>query len=279
MVKSFQTWCANPKRKTLVMGIVNVTPDSFSDGGKYYKAKKAMAYACKLIEDGADIIDVGGESTRPGAVRVSDSEVFKRVVPVIESIRSKFPDTLISIDTMKSPVAEQAIKAGANIINDVSGLSFDGSMSMTAAKLGVPVIIMHMKGNPRNMQSNPIYEDLINDISSFFIEKIKLAIESGIKEKLIILDPGIGFGKTIQHNFELIANLNKFTKFGFPIMIGPSRKSFIGKTLNLPIEDRIDGTSAAVTAGIMNGARIVRVHDVKEIKRVVTIVDKIRTAK
>ena len=278
MKESFQNWCKNPDRETLVMGIVNVTPDSFSDGGKFYEPKKALEYATVLIDDGADIIDIGGESTRPGAEKVSISEELKRVIPVIDSIRSKHSDILISIDTTKSIVAQNAIEAGADIINDVSGLSFDIDMPRIIAKLKVPVIIMHMKGNPKNMQVSPEYKDLINDILIFFVEKIKMAINAGIDQNMIILDPGIGFGKTVQHNFQLLSKLNDFTELGLPIMIGPSRKSFIGVTLDLPVKDRIDGTSATVSAGIMNGARIVRVHDVKIMKRVVTIIDRIRTA-
>ena len=278
MIESFQSWCTNPDKETLVMGIINVTPDSFSDGGKFYDSRKALEHASNLIDDGVDILDIGGESTRPGAEKVSISEELKRVIPVIDSIRSKHSDILISIDTTKSIVAQNAIEAGADIINDVSGLSFDIDMPRIIAKLKVPVIIMHMKGNPKNMQVSPEYKDLINDILIFFVEKIKMAINAGIDQNMIILDPGIGFGKTVQHNFQLLSKLNDFTELGLPIMIGPSRKSFIGVTLDLPVKDRIDGTSATVSAGIMNGARIVRVHDVKIMKRVVTIIDRIRTA-
>ena len=278
MIESFQSWCANPDKQTLVMGIINVTPDSFSDGGKFYDPRKALEHASNLIDDGADILDIGGESTRPGAGQVSVSEELKRVLPVIESIRSKYSDILISIDTTKSIVAQRAVEVGADIINDVSGLSFDIEMPRVIAKLNVPVIIMHMKGNPRNMQVNPEYKDLINDILVFFAKKIQIAISAGINHNMIILDPGLGFGKTIQHNFYLLSKLNEFNTLGLPIMIGPSRKSFIGVTLDAPVKDRIDGTSAAVSAGIINGARIVRVHDVRIMKRVVTIVDRIRTA-
>ncbi len=279
MIESFQSWCANPDKETLVMGIINVTPDSFSDGGKFYDPRKALEHASNLIDDGADILDIGGESTRPGAVQVPALEELKRVLPVIESIRSKYSDILISIDTTKSIVAQRAVEVGADIINDVSGLSFDIDMPRIIAKLKVPVIIMHMKGNPRNMQVNPEYKDLINDILLFFAEKIEISVSAGINHNMIILDPGLGFGKTVQHNFHLLSKLNEFNKLGLPIMIGPSRKSFIGVTLDAPVEDRIDGTSAAVSAGIMNGARIVRVHDVRIMKRVATIADRIRTAR
>tara|TARA_B100001173_G_scaffold294317_1_gene288085 strand:- start:421 stop:1260 length:840 start_codon:yes stop_codon:yes gene_type:complete len=274
--KHFQNWCNSPGRKTLVMGIINVTPDSFSDGGKYVKIKNAINHAKKMVNDGADIIDVGGESTRPGADEVSISEELRRVIPVVESIRSNFPDLLISIDTTKSVVAHEAVKAGADIINDVSGLDSDIDMVGMVANLKVPIIIMHMKGNPRNMQINPKYKNLIGEITSFFEKKIKIATELGINRNLIIIDPGIGFGKTINHNFEIISKLKEFSKLDLPIMIGPSRKSFIGKTLNLPVESRIEGTSAAITASILNGANIVRVHDVLEMKRVAEITEKIR---
>jgi len=276
MIESFQDWCLNPKRKTLVMGIVNVTPDSFSDGGKFFSPEVATNHASKLITQGADIIDIGGESTRPGAKQVSESEELKRVIPVIEKIRTDNPTILISIDTTKASVAKYAVEAGADIINDVSGLSFDNNMAGIVESLNVPIVIMHMKGNPQNMQLNPKYKDIVNEILDFFKIKIKIAIQSGINRSMIILDPGIGFGKTVDHNFELLSRLNEFNVLELPIMIGPSRKSFIGITLDLPPEDRVEGTAAAVSAGVMNGASIVRVHDVKSMKRVVRIIEKVR---
>ena len=276
MIESFQDWCLDPKRKTLVMGIVNVTPDSFSDGGKFFSPEVAIRHASKLITQGADIIDIGGESTRPGAEQVSESEELKRVIPVIEKIRTDNPTILISIDTTKASVAKHAVEAGADIINDVSGLSFDNNMIGTVESFNIPVVIMHMKGNPQNMQLNPKYKDIVNEILDFFKMKIKTAIQSGINRSMIILDPGIGFGKTVEHNFELLSRLNEFNILELPIMIGPSRKSFIGITLDLPPEDRVEGTAAAVSAGVMNGASIVRVHDVKSMKRVVRIIEKVR---
>ena len=276
MIESFQDWCLNPKRETLVMGIVNVTPDSFSDGGKFFSPEVAISHASKLISQGADIIDIGGESTRPGAEQVSEPEELKRVIPVIEKIRTDNPTILISIDTTKASVAKHAVEAGADIINDVSGLSFDNNMTGIVKSLDVPVVIMHMKGNPQNMQLNPKYKDIVNEILDFFKMKIKIAIQSGINRSMIILDPGIGFGKTVDHNFELLSRLNEFNVLELPIMIGPSRKSFIGITLELPPEDRIEGTAAAVSAGVMNGASIVRVHYVKSMKRVVKIIEKVR---
>ena len=276
MIESFQEWCLNPKRKPLVMGIVNVTPDSFSDGGKFFSSEFAISHAAKLIMQGADIIDIGGESTRPGAEQVSESEELKRVIPVIEKIRTDNPTILISIDTTKASVAKHAVEAGADIINDVSGLSFDNNMTGIVESFNVPVVIMHMKGNPQNMQLNPKYKDIVNEILDFFKMRIKMAVQSGINRNMIILDPGIGFGKTVEHNFELLSRLNEFNVLELPIMIGPSRKSFIGITLDLPPEDRVEGTAAAVSAGVMNGASIVRVHDVKSMKRVVKIIDIVR---
>jgi len=276
MIESFQDWCLDPKRKTLVMGIVNITPDSFSDGGKFFSPEVAIRHASKLITQGADIIDIGGESTRPGAEQVSESEELKRVIPVIEKIRTDNPTILISIDTTKASVAKHAVEAGADIINDVSGLSFDNNMIGIVESFNIPVVIMHMKGNPQNMQLNPKYKDIVNEILDFFKMKIKTAIQSGINRSMIILDPGIGFGKTVEHNFELLSRLNEFNVLELPIMIGPSRKSFIGITLDLPPEDRVEGTAAAVSAGVMNGASIVRVHDVKSMKRVVRIIEKVR---
>jgi len=278
MIESFQDWCINPDKETLVMGIVNVTPDSFSDGGEFYSSKDAIAHASKLINEGADIIDIGGESTRPGATEISSSDELKRVIPVIQGIRSNNPDILISIDTTKAIVAKEAVEVGANIINDVSGLSFDSQMPMTVASLNVPIIIMHMKGNPRNMQKNPEYKDLVDEILNYFKERIKIATKAGIDREMVILDPGIGFGKTVEHNFQILSKLNKFNKLELPLLIGPSRKSFIGLTLNLSPEDRVDGTAATVAIGVNNGARIVRVHDVEKMKRVVIITDRIRNA-
>jgi len=260
------------------MGILNVTPDSFSDGGQFFSVEAAIEHGQSLINDGADIIDIGGESTRPGADPLSIEDELERVIPVIKSIRKDHNDILISIDTYKSEVAQQAIEAGADIVNDVSGFVMDPKMPTAIANFNAFVILMHMKGKPTNMQENPSYDDLIVDISSFLLYQINIAKTTGIPTDKIILDPGIGFGKTAAHNFTIIQKLNKFCDLGFPIMIGPSRKSFIGTTLDLPPNERIEGTAAAVSAGILNGARIVRVHDVKEMKRVVAITEKIRTA-
>jgi len=275
---TFKNWCTNQDQETLIMGIVNVTPDSFSDGGQYFSIDSAVIHAMQLIQDGADILDIGGESTRPGASVISVEEELNRILPVINSIRNKDETIPISIDTTKSVVAKRAIEAGADIVNDISGFMNDKNMPSVVGSLGVPVILMHMKGTPDTMQNNPQYDDIIGEISAFFINQINVAKMAGVKTEYIILDPGIGFGKTVNHNFTLIQKLNEFCELGYPVLIGPSRKAFIGITLDLPPKDRVEGTAAAVSAGILNGARIVRVHDVKEMKRVVTITEKIRTA-
>lgn len=260
------------------MGVLNITPDSFSDGGQFFSSQSAINHGLSLIDDGAAIIDIGGESTRPGADPLTIDEELNRVLPVIEGIRKKNNEVLISIDTYKSKVAKEAIECGADIVNDISGFSLDLKMPNIVSDYDVPVILMHMKGNPKNMQDNPHYNDIIGEINSYFSEKISIAKAAKIKPEKIILDPGIGFGKNIEHNFIILQKLNQFCVHGYPIMIGTSRKSFIGLTLDLPPDDRLEGTAATVSIGIMNGARIVRVHDVKEIKRVVTVVEKIRQA-
>ena len=273
-IDNFNTWLREDNRKTLIMGILNVTPDSFSDGGKYDNTQQAVDFALKMAEEGADIIDIGGESTRPGARPITIDEELDRVIPVIEEIRKK-SEIVISIDTYKSSVAEKTITAGANIVNDISGLRFDNNMVHLARELQVPIIIMHILGNPQNMQADPFYTDLIDELILFFQERVDLMTSNGILKNNIILDPGIGFGKTVDHNFTIIRELNRIVEMGFPVLVGPSRKSFIGLTLDLPPEERIEGTAAAVTASIMNGSRIVRIHDVKEMSRVVKITEQI----
>ena len=273
----FRQWLKHTKRNTLIMGILNVTPDSFSDGGKFIHPDKALSQAQYMERNGADIIDIGGESTRPGAVPVSLKEEIDRTIPVIEAIR-KYSNISISIDTYKSEVAERALLAGADFINDISGLTFDSKMIEIVKKFDVPVVLMHIKGTPRNMQTNPTYIDLIKDLLEYFSFQIKKTLDFGIKKEQIIIDPGIGFGKQLNDNFILIRRLKEFSKLGFPILIGPSRKSFIGLTLDVPSENRLEGTLAAVSVGILNGASIVRVHDVKEVKQTVIITDKIMGA-
>ena len=273
----FRKWLKHTNRNTLIMGILNVTPDSFSDGGNFIQLGKALSQVQYMENNGADIIDIGGESTRPGAVAVSLVEEINRTIPVIEAIR-KISNISISIDTYKSEVAEKALLAGADFINDISGLTFDSRMMEIMKKFDVPVVLMHIKGTPRNMQTNPTYIDVIKDLLEFFSFQTQKALDFGIKKEQIIIDPGIGFGKQLDDNFILIRRLKEFSELGFPILIGPSRKSFIGLTLDVPSENRLEGTLAAVSAGILNGASIVRVHDVKEVKRAVIITDKIMEA-
>ena len=271
----FNQWIREENPATLIMGILNVTPDSFSDGGMYYNATQAIEFALQMEEEGADIIDVGGESTRPGAKTVELQKECDRILPVIEGIRTK-SDILISIDTYKSEVARQSIATGAGMVNDISGMTFDPNMVDVIKDSGLPVVIMHIKGTPKNMQKNPYYKDLMQELTEYFEERKKFARAKGILDQQIILDPGIGFGKRLQDNFQLLRELKKIVDMGFPVLIGPSKKSFIGLTLDLPVDQRLEGTAAAVTTGILKGARIVRVHDVKEMKRVALITDSIR---
>lgn len=265
-----------PANRTLVMGILNVTPDSFSDGGKFYGIDQAITQAMRMIEEGADIIDIGGESTRPGAMSVSSQEEINRIVPVIEKVakESKIP---ISVDTYKTEVANAALNAGAQIINDITAMTHDSAMLLLAAQTSVPIILMHMLGTPQTMQVNPKYQNVISDITQYLKNVILKAQKAGIKVGQIVIDPGIGFGKTVEHNLMLLHRLSEFLQLNRPILVGVSRKSFIGKILDLPVNERIEGTAAAVSISVLHGAKIVRVHDVKEMVRVVKIADAIRT--
>ena len=271
--QEFQSWLKH-QSYTLIMGILNMTPDSFSDGGQFKSHNKAIDHALKMVEEGANIIDIGGESTRPGAEAVQLEEELSRTIPIIEAIRLK-SDCLISIDTYKSKVATAALAAGADMVNDISGLTFDHNMASLVAERNVPVIIMHIKGKPGDMQKNPNYDNLIKEIKVFFEVQIAIAKKAGIDSGNIILDPGIGFGKRLEDNFEIIRELGQISTMGYPVLLGPSRKSFIGFTLDLPIEERIEGTLASITAGVINGARIVRVHDIRATRRTLTITEKI----
>ncbi len=260
-------------KKTYIMGILNVTPDSFSDGGKFFSKNLAIEHGLEMAEEGADIIDVGGESTRPGSEPISLDEELNRVIPVIEGIRKskKIP---ISIDTYKPEVAKAALEAGASMINDIYGLRFPRMLELVAEE-GVPIVIMHMKGTPKDMQQNPVYEDVISEIYRFLSDQVKKATDGGVRKESIIIDPGIGFGKTKEHNLELIRRLSEFKSLGQPILVGPSRKSFIGFTLNLPVEERLEGTIAVSTLAIWEGANILRLHDVKEGVRAARMADAI----
>jgi len=265
----------NFSQKTYVMGILNVTPDSFSDGGLFLNEQSAVEQALRMVKEGADIIDIGGESTRPGANPVSVKEEIKRVVPVITALVKKVK-VPISIDTCKANVADEAVSAGASIVNDISGLRFDKRMAGVAAQHKVPVVIMHIQGTPGNMQKKPVYKALIPEIMDYIREGIDIALKAGVPDDMIIIDPGIGFGKTIEHNLEIINRLDEFKGFEKPILIGPSRKSFIGKLLgNMPVKDRLEGTAASIAVGISKGANIIRVHDIKEMSRVAKIADAI----
>lgn len=260
--------------KTYIMGVLNVTPDSFSDGGMYFDKARAAERAHRMISGGADIIDIGGQSTRPGSEPVTAEEELRRTIPVVEAI-AKETNAVISIDTYRAEVARKALDAGASIVNDISGLRFDPDMPAVVAGYDVPVVIMHIKGTPADMQSNPEYEALIPEIMDYLRQSIRLAEDSGIDK--IIIDPGIGFGKTFDHNLEIIKNLREFTLLERPVLIGPSRKAFIGKILgDAPPSERLEGTAAAVAASVLNGASIVRVHDVKEMAKVVKVADAIK---
>ena len=269
----FNSWLQSPS-KTLVMGVLNLTPDSFSDGGLFTTKEKALDHCLKMINEGADLIDVGGESTRPGSDPLSINEELDRTIPIIEKIRS-ITDCTISIDSYKSEVVEAALNVGANIVNDISGLTFDHNMAELISQKNAPIIMMHINGKPKIMQNNPQYDNLLKDILHYFSRQLKLAHSAGIDSSKIILDPGLGFGKKVEHNFELIRKLPQICAMGFPVLVGPSRKSFIGEALNLPINDRIEGTMASITASVINGARIVRVHDIQKTRRTVTITEKI----
>jgi len=261
-------------RRTHVMGVLNVTPDSFSDGGLFFDSDIALDHALGMVRDGADIIDVGGESTRPYAEEVSLQEELDRVIPVIERLCKAVP-VPISIDTLKAEVAREALAAGASIINDISALGFDPDMATVAAEARVPLILMHMKGTPGDMQSHPTYENLIQEISLFLNEAMDRAIESGVDRKMIVLDPGIGFGKTFDHNLMILRDLKRFHALGRPLLVGSSNKAFIGHILNREAHERDTGTMATVAAAVMNGAHIVRVHNVKMAVETVKIVDAI----
>lgn len=266
-------------KKTHIMGILNVTPDSFSEGGQYFDKSLAIKRAYEMVEEGADIIDIGGESTSPGSEPVPLEEELRRTIPVIETI-AKDIKVPISIDTYKAEVAKRALDAGASMVNDISGLRSDPDMPKVVSEYKVPVVIMHVKGTPKNMQVNPVYEALIPEIMDYLRMSIRLAVKFGIAEDKIIIDPGIGFGKTFDHNLEIIKNLHEFTLLEKPLMIGPSRKALLGKILNdAPASERLEGTAAAVAISILNGANIIRVHDVKEMKKVALVADAVKRGK
>lgn len=253
-------------KETFVMGILNVTPDSFSDGGKYNSLEAAVSHAKRMVQDGAKIIDVGGESTRPGYTRISDEEEIARVVPVIQALREEKLPAVISIDTYKSAVARAAIEAGAHIINDIWGAKADPEMAKVASQYNVPIILMHNRKSP---DYDNYFEDFLRDIK----ESIDIAKAAGIPDEHIILDPGIGFAKNLKQTIETIQRLDELVELGYPVLLAPSRKRFIGTVLNVPLEERVEGTTAACAFGVMKGCHIVRVHDVKEAARTVKMID------
>jgi len=260
--------------KTLIMGILNVTPDSFSDGGLFADIDTAVAHGKKMVSEGADVIDVGGESSRPGSAPLSEKEELDRILPVVTRLLDEV-SVPISIDTYKPLVADACLKAGAHLINDITGLT-NPEMRKVAVKHNIPVVLMHMRGTPKTMQQNPVYQDLLGEITAFFQEQIATARKAGIQN--IIIDPGIGFGKTVEHNLQILKHLGEFKSLGCPILVGPSRKSFIGMITGLSVKERLDGTLAAIIVAVMNGANMVRVHDVNECKRAVQVADAIRGA-
>ena len=267
-------------KRTLIMGILNVTPDSFSDGGKHFSTDDAVKHAVLMEKEGADIIDIGGESTRPSAKTISLDEEMNRTIPVIEQLIEEI-SIPVSIDTYKSDVARRALDLGVGMVNDISALKADRNLASVVAEYKVPICLMHMKGNPRNMQINPTYDDVVKEIHDFLKERAEFALFCDIKKEKIIIDPGIGFGKRtgkgVEDNCEILRRLSEFKNLGFPVMVGASRKKFIGNVCGgddpLPVSDRLEGSLAAACLAVINGANIVRVHDVKETRRCVDLVD------
>ncbi|NMB27773.1 MAG: dihydropteroate synthase [Tissierellia bacterium] len=257
-----------------IMGILNATKDSFYPGSRIEDVENAVKRAIKMVEDGADILDIGGESTRPGSDPVTVEEEIERVAPVIKAIRDRDKDILISVDTYRSETAEAAIKVGADIINDISAMTFDEKMADVAVKYNVPIILMHIKGTPKDMQKNPHYDDVVKEVKDFFQERIDYGISKGIKRNKMILDPGIGFGKNFNHNMELIRKIDSLFVFDLPILLAVSRKSSIGKALgDLPVEERLEGTIAVSCYAAMKDVDMIRVHDVLENKRAIKMIE------
>lgn len=263
--------------RPIIMGVLNATPNSFFDGGEHATPREAIDHGRRLEEDGADIIDVGGESSRPFSSPVSTDMELKRVLPVVEGLRAK-SDILLSIDTCKARVAREACRAGADIINDISGLRLDPEMASTARDLGAYVVVMHMKGTPKDMQEAPSYVDVVTEIREFFVERTRYATDSGIDEGKIIIDPGIGFGKRVEDNLKIMKFLKDLKALGKPLLIGTSMKDFIGTVTASPLEGRVEGTLASIAIAVWNGADILRVHNVKKAKKVVSLVDAIKKA-
>jgi dihydropteroate synthase len=270
-------------KRTLIMGVLNVTPDSFSDGGEFFAPKTAAKHALEMQRYGADIIDIGAESTRPGSVGITSGEELRRLLPVLQLLRGKLKIP-ISIDTRKASVAEIALGAGVEMINDISGLKHDPAVAEVAARHGVPLILMHMRGEPRTMQNGPFARDVVKDVARGLLSSVQKARAAGVPKSQIIIDPGIGFGKSFEQNYELLQKLPELAKLGYPLLVGSSRKGFLGATLAhkgkpAPAEERIWGTAATVTASILGGAHIVRVHDVAELAQVARVADRLIAAR
>ena len=265
------------RQRTLVMGIVNVTPDSFSDGGSYASVDDAVKHAIQMVADGADLLDVGGESTRPGSEAVPADEEQRRVVPVIQRITSELPDTPVSVDTRKAEVARAALDAGATVVNDISA-GADPAMFGVVCDSGAGMILMHMKGEPKTMQEDPTYYDVVAEVRGFLGERVEAAVAAGIDRERLCVDPGIGFGKNLQHNLALLHDIGAFHHLDVAVLVGPSRKGFIGTLTGTEVDDRIEGTAGAVAWCAASGVDVVRVHDVKEMTRVVRVVDAIARA-
>lgn len=267
------------QNKPIIMGILNITPDSFSDGGDYNSVDRAVERAGDFLRQGAAILDIGGESTRPYADAVTPEEEISRVVPVIKAIIEKFPKAVISIDTRNAVVMKVALEAGASIINDVSALQYDPESVKIAAGSDIPVCLMHMKGTPQDMQDKPVYENVIEEIMGFFKERIEFCVKNGVEKERLILDPGIGFGKAVQHNLLILKHIDQFKMLGCPLLVGASRKSFIGKLYNdAPADQRLGGSIAAALYAVQNGANIVRVHDVEETAQALRIFSSIQSS-
>lgn len=268
----------HPGERPLIMGILNVTPDSFSDGGRYHDKNRAVEHGLQMVQDGADIIDVGGESTRPGATPVSLDDELERVVPVVEALRRR-EDTVLSVDTMKSEVAERALAVGAQIVNDVSALSADPRMAETAKAYGAGVILMHKRGEPRTMQTQALYADVVREVRDYLSARVAYAERLGLARNTLAIDPGIGFGKTAEHNVSILANLSALRTCGRPIVVGLSRKAFIGQMTGRGVADRDAGTLGALAFCMGEGAQILRVHDVKAVRDVVQVLSALRKEK
>lgn len=262
-------------RRTLLMAVLNVTPDSFSDGGRYFDSEVAIRHAIELAGYGADIIDIGGESTRPGARPVSADEEKNRVLPVIRALR-RHTSIPLSVDTYKAEVARAALGEGADIVNDVSALRFDPTMGALVAREKVPLILMHMQGTPQTMQQRPSYENVLEEVKDFLIRRSEYALDAGVVSEHIIVDPGIGFGKELEHNLTLFRGLSILASLGYPLLVGPSRKAFIGKILDASSEHRLEGSLAAAVVAVLGGANIIRMHDVREAHSAIRIADAIR---